>query len=34
VGDILGLVSTDPAEALDGQALRNIRVVVNEEIGE
>jgi pyruvate/2-oxoglutarate dehydrogenase complex dihydrolipoamide acyltransferase (E2) component len=33
VGDILGLVSTDPAEALDGQALRNIRVVVNEEIG-
>jgi pyruvate/2-oxoglutarate dehydrogenase complex dihydrolipoamide acyltransferase (E2) component len=34
VGDVLGLVSTDPAEALDSQVHRNIRVVVNEEVGE
>ncbi|MGZ8786353.1 MAG: hypothetical protein ACXW1Y_12430 [Acidimicrobiia bacterium] len=34
VGDVLGLVSTDPSEVLDGQVGRNIRVVVNEEVGE
>lgn len=34
VGDVLGLVSTDPTEALEGQINRNMRVVINEEVGE